>query len=330
MPRGGDKRRIIRSEGRDLSYASLIMQAMCEDTSEVGGKFNEERQALFLRWERLVRALVHHKVPGWANPPSSLDKIKGYIELAAVARLVSYPRSSSSTDQKSDLQCGIVDPQGHSYAKPGRKSRISKRGMVRRYWEEASDFCSRWRLQTWWAVPGIVSSHFFRVETGYDGVLDSYISPSWDVETYPVVGNVTGSTGVAVDWDGRTKYPSRYDNTNLVTASAHVVEQCEAYIGRRMTKREGRAIVKQITPQMQQARARFLDSGFHVVGNADLRQQADWVARRLLDPSLSWASISGVDTAELPSVIRSCHRFAKNAKLILPSRRLPPASRKLK
>jgi hypothetical protein len=69
---------------------------------------------------------------------------------------------------------------------------------------------------------------------------------------------------------------------------------------------------------MEQARRRLLDSGFHVEGKADLHQHADWVARRLLDPSLSWASITGADADQLPSVIRSCHKFASNAELILP------------
>jgi hypothetical protein len=59
LPRGGDRRRILRPEGRDLSYASLLMQAMCEDTSEAGIRFNHERERLYQRWERLVRALVH-------------------------------------------------------------------------------------------------------------------------------------------------------------------------------------------------------------------------------------------------------------------------------
>ena len=33
LPRGGDRRPIERSEGRDLSYASLLMKVMYKDTS---------------------------------------------------------------------------------------------------------------------------------------------------------------------------------------------------------------------------------------------------------------------------------------------------------
>ena len=50
LSRGGDRRPIERSEGRDLSYTSLFMQTMCEDTSKAGAKFNEERQ-----WRRQWR-----------------------------------------------------------------------------------------------------------------------------------------------------------------------------------------------------------------------------------------------------------------------------------
>ena len=111
MSRGGDRRPIERSESRDLSYASLLMKVMYKDTSERGAKFNEERETLFLRWERLVRALVHHKVPGWANPPSSLDKIEGYLEVAAAARPVSYPRPRPLNDQETELENRMMATQ---------------------------------------------------------------------------------------------------------------------------------------------------------------------------------------------------------------------------
>ena len=98
---------------------------------------------------------------------------------------------------------------------------------------------------------------------------------------------VSDAACVVVDWDGRNRYRSRYDPAVEVTTSIHVVEECEARLDRRETKRERRAIAKQITPQLLQSRRRLLDSGFHVKGKAGLHQHAGWVARRLLDPSLS-------------------------------------------
>ena len=60
MSRGGDRRPIDRSHGRDLSYAYLLLNAMCEDVSEAGRRFNREREAIFVRWERLLRVLSNH------------------------------------------------------------------------------------------------------------------------------------------------------------------------------------------------------------------------------------------------------------------------------
>ena len=40
MSRDGDRRPIDRSHGRDLSYAYLLLNAMCEDASETGRRFN--------------------------------------------------------------------------------------------------------------------------------------------------------------------------------------------------------------------------------------------------------------------------------------------------
>jgi len=60
MSRGGDRRPIDRSHGRDLSYAYLLLNAMCENASEAGRRFNREREAIFVRWERLLRVLSNH------------------------------------------------------------------------------------------------------------------------------------------------------------------------------------------------------------------------------------------------------------------------------
>ena len=44
MSRGGDRRPIDRSHGRDLSYAYLLLNAMCEDASEAGRRFNRDEK----------------------------------------------------------------------------------------------------------------------------------------------------------------------------------------------------------------------------------------------------------------------------------------------
>ena len=92
MPKGGDRRPIVRPEGRDLAYASLLCQAMVADTSDAGLEFNRERETLFQRWQRLIRALSRHNVPGFSSPPSTLDKIDDYLNQASFARPVHYPK----------------------------------------------------------------------------------------------------------------------------------------------------------------------------------------------------------------------------------------------
>jgi len=341
LQRGGDKRRIIRPEGRELSQASLLMQALCEDTSEAGIKFNQEREQLFRRWRCLVAKLQNHSVSSRGpGPPAALDRYVEWLNLAL---------------------------------------RHSKWPEVGCYLGQVGEFCDQWRLDAWWTVPAMIQSHFFRIKTDLDTPpLSLYSVGAWPGASNTIVVKLPGASDdqferdrclfsglmasevqqvngehvvarwrpnraemtraevvsdaacVVVDWDGRNRYRSRYDPAVEVKTSIHVVEECEARLHRRVTKREQRAIVKQITPQLMQARRRLLDSGFHVEGKADLHQHAGWIAQRLLDPSLSWASITGADAAQLPSVIRSGHRFANNAKLTLASRRLPPASRKLK
>ena len=75
MPKGGDRRPIYKSEGQELNYASLLMQALAEDTSESGLAFNVEREQLFHRYERLVRVLIQHPPHGWGMLPSELDEV---------------------------------------------------------------------------------------------------------------------------------------------------------------------------------------------------------------------------------------------------------------
>ena len=79
MPSGGDRRSIIRPEGRDLQYASLLFLAMCKDTSEAGILFNRERESLFRCWVRLIRILCRYRVIGIGQPPSALDAFPNYF-----------------------------------------------------------------------------------------------------------------------------------------------------------------------------------------------------------------------------------------------------------
>ena len=103
MSRGGDRRPIDRSHGRDLSYAYLLLNAMCEDASEAGRRFNREREAIFVRWERLLRVLSNYPVAGYPAPPRELDRICDYLRAASDARPTYYPKPRALTPEEETI-----------------------------------------------------------------------------------------------------------------------------------------------------------------------------------------------------------------------------------
>jgi hypothetical protein len=407
MPRGGDRRPIRAPQGRDLDYASLLFAAMCEGSSKASKRFNMEREILFLRWERLLRVLGQYTVPGWGGPPSTLDRIENYLEIAAISRSVIYPsprpltveedrqvryREAVAGEALEEIYWNLMPSQEGSSnetnqewgdvtkfflewsAEPARgasahcKKRVSRRTAVQRYRKEVADFCQNWRLLAWWAVPALVQSYFFRIETGYDQILESYVRGVSEVAKFTIVGRIPGTTDedfeldqnrfshamfetvvgsserpivvkqrpsrtemadleqvnlaacVVIDWDGRSQYWCMNDPEQSITLSEYIVEQCEDRLGRELTKREERELLKQVDPQIAEGRQFFLDTGWSPRGATDPLQQAQWVAQKLLSPMQSWETISGVDADLLPSVIRACNQFAERAMLTLPRR----------
>lgn len=413
MSKGGDHRPIIRPEGRDLHYASLLMQALCDDASEAGIPFNQEREALFLRWQRLIRTLSNYALPGWGEPPPTLEHFDKYFDLLESPRDVFYPRPRPLTSEElsqyqfrqqaaseayddlyielhpykegTDQASNRIYEEAVSFilgwvnevcrqANPNVKRRTSKRLMVKRYRHEVEDFCRRWHLDAWWAAPSIHKSHFMRVELDIDAPpLSTYLymwSEVWPESYQTIVARLPGATDeeferdcralshamledtaqgdrgvinvtrrpkrfematledergascVVIDWDGRDRYKSRYDANVYVTVSKHIIEECEARLDRPLKKREKRELSSQVDDQLTSGRKRYIDAGWEASGHRDVQTQARWVAQRLLDPSRSWAKITGADPNELEiySRMRACHTFAEKASLTLPTR----------
>jgi hypothetical protein len=70
---GGDNRAFTSPHGRDLLYARLVLEAMCNDTTEAGKRFAKEREDLYLRWHRLIRTIIAaHFVGGLAKVLAAL------------------------------------------------------------------------------------------------------------------------------------------------------------------------------------------------------------------------------------------------------------------
>ena len=57
---GGDQRPLIPPEGRDLCYASLVFEALWQDTSPAGRQFAKESEELYLYWRRLVKGITSY------------------------------------------------------------------------------------------------------------------------------------------------------------------------------------------------------------------------------------------------------------------------------
>ena len=129
---------------------------------------------------------------------------------------------------------------------------------------------------------------------------------------------------ITVDWDSRSRYPSRRYRRRTVDIATHIAELCEARLGRPLTEREWRAVQGQIEPQIRAARARFLKGAFAVPGRGDARTPARWAAQRLLYPERSFEQIAMADqlagrgSPDGPAVRNACRAFVVKANLVLP------------
>jgi len=231
MSKGSDRRPIHDSKDRQLTYASLIFQAMTQDTSREGLAFNAELAQLSRRWERLVRSFMTSGVRGWGGPPSELGVIGRYLEQASVGRSVFYPKPRELTlteqarlkcrqdvvnqaleqlHQELQSHCTDRDEQTRVWleactflhqwknevwheANPGRKPRVSTHPMVKKYPKEVASFCKRWHLDAWWAAPSIIQSHFLQPKIGRHPPLSMFLAGEvGPVDTFTVIARLPG------------------------------------------------------------------------------------------------------------------------------------------
>jgi hypothetical protein len=219
-----------------------LLQAMRSDTSETGTRFNSERESLFRRSERLLHVLAYHHVRGWGGPPSSLDRINDWLKAAEAGFPIHYPKPRHLTSEEHSLlqyrenaatealqglyaelrpRLESQDNEARTIwqeactswnqwvnkvrleANPRLKTRVSKHLAVRQYRREIENFCRRWQLEAWWAVPAMVQSHLFRIETGNDGLLECYLVGVWPVTTFRIVVKLPGASDEKFGRDGQ-------------------------------------------------------------------------------------------------------------------------------
>jgi hypothetical protein len=192
---------------------------MLKDQSAGGIAFRIDNDALYARYERLVRAMLKYPVSGWGTggPPlfSHLDK---YFETLLVPTPQRYPKPIPLSQDEYDeatwrrAVAGTVTMKAHHrWMRPERRTgpgsaarfhavdtavwdwaleveravnpicqtRESRRITVRRYLRDVLAFCDRWGLRARWAVAAVVDHHFVRASFGINGYLPLVSSSSW-------------------------------------------------------------------------------------------------------------------------------------------------------
>jgi hypothetical protein len=110
------------------------------------------------------------------------------------------PYEGSSSEQANQEWEDVTSFLLHWVDEPAReanaqcKIRNSRRTAVQRYRQEVADFCQKWGLHAWWAVPALVQSHFFRIEAGYDQLLGLYIKGVGEVPKFTIIVQIPGTT----------------------------------------------------------------------------------------------------------------------------------------
>ena len=96
---GGGQRALIPPEGRDLCYASLVFEALWQDTSPAGRQFAIESEELYLSWRRLVKGIISSN--GGTSPLGAIQDTQRDLELLAYNhRNQSYPKPRALTDEE--------------------------------------------------------------------------------------------------------------------------------------------------------------------------------------------------------------------------------------
>ena len=248
MTRGGDHTPLVMSLGKDLSHASLLLRAMENDRSPAGLRFNGDLEALYRRWERLIRVLasynghaLHH-----SGPPPTLDGYAQWMRLVLAPSPRQYPRPRPLTieeQEEFDRRQGIFEESNldlyrklqpytgneendrmwemnakefwvwvadvRRNANPYTRWRTSKRVKVEQYFNEVRDFCGNWRLKAWWAGPSILQSHSLRAQTGLDSLMGIYMVGTWSPPEYMLVAQLPGTSSDAFERD-RQRFSDGY------------------------------------------------------------------------------------------------------------------------
>ena len=250
-------------------------------------------------------------------------------------------------------------------ANPDRRHRYSNHSYITRYLGDVEAFCSRWGLNAWWAAPSIIDSHFKRGTIGSKRPLSIYMRGSFrSISRNVVVVKLPGRTEADFRRDsarlqevvtkkviessyGSFEVHERLSRSDMalleesIDASCAVIDwwddsaispreiqaECEKRLGRVYTKRETRALSKQVTPQIDKAKNFMTECGWTASPNRSLseryREHAGWVTTLILNPEMKYEEIWAESSDDKRRAHqRSCASFAQQAQLTLPPRKV--------
>lgn len=130
-------------------------------------------------------------------------------------------------------------------------------------------------------------------------------------------GLTRGARCVWLDWDGSTRIESRFSGQQVLVTTA-VREEMEAHLGRRLTRVEATELSATTTAKMDEIRDRWIVQGrMKVMGKSDDERAARWVARRLLDPAVTYQRLEILVGGRVgrDAIRKACDRFAAKARL---------------
>jgi hypothetical protein len=408
-PRGGNKRHLLPTSTTSVSYRRELFRALDADTSTAGLRFAAERSALWSRWRRWVAIQLRRGERDGKPLPYDVEDFGVFRQWAEIRLPVAYPKPRALTDEESQLhhfRLQIAEALTEELVKDFPIEKVSSvypewREVVKAsdaaygwaadvvhnanvphgfrqsrkwlgiYLAEVAEFCSRWRLDASWAIPGIVATHFFAVDADLTAPFEMTITArnivhqtmfvklpgtsddayelsverlsrtrcykefdhagevvrvNWrpEREQFEQIERETNAACIVLDWDGEAIQVSRFDEARRLNVMAWVIEETEARLGRKLSKRERLAISRHVTPRIVEAREWFIAGGDLTPATAaDLGLHARWLATRLLHPRMSYQAMELAEQANFGTVVladtirHACDSFAAKAGIRL-------------
>lgn len=337
--RGGDRQRIWRAVGRDTAFAHLLIEKMWDSQSIGGVQFRSDYRRLLNDWRRWLVVLErwwqqnhggmpYHHLPAYQQFFDTLDcrgtvypkprplnasQIVAYrhrSEIAAAAAgpmFVALPARRTRAGDPAFVWASRMSDRASRWVReiydevnPGQKWRHS-RGLHHAFRRDVEEFCERWSLRAWWAVPMLTHLFVLSAEFEVAEPLHLNVRGPYSVLSWRLYVPLPGFSGEEVqhsieemndlitlwsddpDHDFRVVHQPDRDELREIEAKRQAacvaldwngdhaegyrtvlewaVAEVEKRLDRRVTKREKATMSKALDPQVREARKWFIDNG---------------------------------------------------------------------